>query len=142
MTAPNWKPLPGSGRLERRKRKSERAVMTKREALQQKRDEIEAYRAVRWAVFQRDGGRDRAFGQPLVFEGSDLATAAHAHHVVFRSHGGTDTTDNLVTLSNETHAMIHKPKKQILSIEGNADRTLSFTLKELETGNIIRTWES
>lgn len=136
------KPAPGSGRLERRKRKQERAVVTKREERQNRRDEIEAYRALRWAVFQRDGGRDRAFGQPLVFEGDDVKTRAHAHHIVFKSHGGTDTTDNLVNISQETHDMIHKPTRKVLIIEGNADQTLSFTLKELETGKIIRTWES
>lgn len=139
MSGPLVKPAPGSGRLERLKRRSERAVVTKREERKQKLDAIEAYRAVRWDVFQRDGGRDRAFGQPLVFEGSDIATTSHAHHVVFRSHGGTDTTDNLVTLSNETHDMIHK--LGTLTITGNADETLYFTLKDRK-GIIIRTWES
>jgi hypothetical protein len=142
MSPASPKPLPGSGRLERRQRKAARQVVTKREERQNKRDQIEAYRAIRWAVFQRDGGRDRAFGTPLVFEGSDVATTSHAHHVTFRSHGGTDTTDNLVTLSNATHDLIHKPTREVLTIDGNADGTLSFTLKNLETGNVIRTWES
>lgn len=48
-------------------------------------------------VKARDRGRCRCCGSP----GSDL------HHILYRSHGGKDTADNLVTVCRDCHRAIH-----------------------------------
>jgi hypothetical protein len=45
----------------------------------------------------------------------------HAHHVVFRSKGGKDTIDNLVTLCEECHKKVHE-NEITLKIEGRSNR--------------------
>jgi hypothetical protein len=45
-----------------------------------------------------------------------------AHHVTYRSHGGPDTLDNLVTLCIQCHEAIHQAKLVILDGDGNARR--------------------
>lgn len=36
-----------------------------------------------------------------------LAGGGEIHHIIFRSHGGKDVEDNLVTLCKDCHAMAH-----------------------------------
>lgn len=136
---PMWKPLPGSGRLERRNRKRELAVaVTKAE----KRAELQAaedWRERRLEVYTRDHGTDRSFGIALIFEGDSLTTRAQIHHILYRSHGGSDDMSNLVTLSQKAHQMIHDGE---LTVEGDANGTLTFTQKDLNTGRTVNTWES
>jgi 5-methylcytosine-specific restriction endonuclease McrA len=43
-------------------------------------------------------------------EANKAGTKLHVHHVVFRSHGGTNSPDNLVTLCESCHAKIHAHK--------------------------------
>lgn len=136
MTEPLTKPLPGSGAAERKERKRLRSVQTRKDAKKAKLDEIAAYNALRWTVFQRDGGRDRAFGTPLVFDGSNTFTASQLHHVVYRSHGGTDTTDNTITVSLATHNLIHEG---LLKVEGDPDSTVTFTLLDKQR-KVLRVW--
>ena len=58
--------------------------------------EREAIR-VRAAVRRRDGGKCRACGKP----------GFETHHIIYRSHGGRDTEDNLVTTCATCHRAIH-----------------------------------
>lgn len=134
------KPLPGSGRLERKLRKRGLAVAVTKEEKRQQDIETELWRAQRFAAYTRDHGRCRAFGTPLIFEGEALATRSHCHHVTFRSQQGGNESSNLATLSNDAHTAIHD--LGTLTCEGNADETLIFTQKNLETGAIVRRWES
>lgn len=52
----------------------------------------------------------------------------HHHHVVFRSQGGLDTTENIVTLCASCHDRIHA---RTLFVTGNADGLLTFTKERL-----------
>jgi 5-methylcytosine-specific restriction endonuclease McrA len=45
------------------------------------------------------------------------------HHIVYRSHGGTETTGNLVTLCAADHRAVHDAH---VRISGNADGELTF----------------
>lgn len=48
------------------------------------------------ACFVRDGWKCR-------YPGCKSRNNLHPHHVQFKSHGGTDTLDNLLTLCNSCH---------------------------------------
>jgi hypothetical protein len=54
----------------------------------------------RYAVFERDGWQCRA-------PGCSAYGPLHAHHIVFRAHGGSDDPDNLVTLCDFHHKALH-----------------------------------
>jgi hypothetical protein len=54
----------------------------------------------RHAVFERDGWRCRA-------PGCSAYGPLHAHHIVFRAHGGSDDPANLVTLCDFHHKALH-----------------------------------
>ena len=41
----------------------------------------------------------------------------HVHHIVFRSNGGTDTPDNLITLCEECHTKIHRGEFTIKGVK-------------------------
>src|SRR5580698_11124645 len=57
--------------------------------------------SLRQAVFQRDEWKCRRCGSR-----SNL----HPHHLTFRSHGGTHTMENLLTLCWKCHQLIHDGK--------------------------------
>lgn len=56
-----------------------------------------AYQKRRLEVYERDGGLCVLCGRQ----------GAHIHHIVFRSQGGTDDMENLVTLCGECHDHAH-----------------------------------
>ncbi|MDA3792483.1 MAG: RNA-guided endonuclease IscB [Elusimicrobia bacterium] len=51
-------------------------------------------------------------------------TKLHVHHIVFRSDGGTDTPDNLITLCTSCHDKVHDGK---IEIKGKRSRTKNAT---------------
>lgn len=54
---------------------------------------------------------------------SDKITKLHVHHIVFRSNGGTDSPNNLVTLCEACHDKLHKHKnadKESLKLQRKA----------------------
>jgi 5-methylcytosine-specific restriction endonuclease McrA len=55
-------------------------------------------------IFKRDGYRDVVDGR--VYPESQL----HVHHIKFRSKGGTNQPDNLVTISNKNHTQANHQK--------------------------------
>lgn len=55
------------------------------------------YTKVRKLVYERDGGLCVLCG----------AMATDTHHIIFRSHGGPDTLENLVCLCRECHNLAH-----------------------------------
>lgn len=90
-------------------------------------------------VFTRDKGRCRATGAVLKRHASHPLEQAQIHHVVFRSAGGGDETSNLVTLSPLAHRAVHEHR---LDITGNGDGTVMCRERDLETGRIVRVWDS
>ena len=55
---------------------------------------------------------------------SKRAVRLEAHHIVFRSHGGKDTLDNLLTLCNQCHHHLHQGKitLKVKGIHGHLDQ--------------------
>lgn len=51
------------------------------------------------------------------------APYVHHHHIVFRSQGGKDTTENLITVCTQCHADIHERR---IRVTGNANVTLKI----------------
>ena len=57
---------------------------------------------IRRQVADRDKGRCRFCG---------TAVNVQAHHIVYRSQGGKDLVDNLISLCLEHHALVHSDKR-------------------------------
>lgn len=57
--------------------------------------------SARRAVFERDGWKCRKCGNRQTLD---------PHHIIYRSHGGTDTMGNLITLCRRDHDAIHAGK--------------------------------
>lgn len=81
------------------------------------------WRVVCAKVDQRDGRMCRCCDKRSDPDATGLLTRGHRHHLVYRSAGGTDTTDNLVTLCADCHNAEHKNR---LRIDGNPDVALLF----------------
>lgn len=58
------------------------------------------YKALIIKVFERDGWKCKV---PLCKKRENL----HAHHILFRSHGGDDASYNLVTMCHDCHEALH-----------------------------------
>lgn len=64
-------------------------------------------KVVSTAVYKRDGFRCRHCND---------RNGLHPHHVVYQSHGGPDTLDNLITLCWQCHAAHHENKLEIIPV--------------------------
>lgn len=93
------------------------------EAREKEAAEEAVWRFVCKLVDQRDGKACRCCDKRSDPEATGLLKRGHRHHLVYRSAGGTDTTDNLVTLCADCHNDEHKNR---LRIEGNPDVALIF----------------
>ena len=60
----------------------------------------------------------------------------HAHHIVYRRNGGTDTLDNLITLCEECHKKLHRGELQ--TFESKLKGKKKGTLKHATQMNSIR----
>lgn len=79
-------------------------------------------------VFERDGYCCRACGAPVdTTAPKDDLSAAHPHHIVWRSKSGADTTVNVCTLCARCHAQAHGQDGARLIVAGDADHQLTFT---------------
>jgi len=58
-----------------------------------------SYESLRHEVLRRDGWRCQSCGTMFNLE---------VHHKRFRSHGGPDSEENLITLCTQCHARIHR----------------------------------
>ncbi|HET9233320.1 MAG TPA: HNH endonuclease [Candidatus Eisenbacteria bacterium] len=76
-------------------------------------------RPAEWKIFERDEWRCRA-------PGCSSRRRLEAHHVIFRSHNGSDDPKNLVTLCHAHHRRgIHEGT---LRVEGTAPHALRWRL--------------
>lgn len=91
-------------------------VLEKRD---EQREKLNALRRVHLAVDQRDGRQCRCCGR---------REKLHKHHITFRSKGGNDSTENLVTLDALCHALLHA--RQLWILGKNADKRLTFEIHE------------
>lgn len=65
-------------------------------------DELLLKSHVRGFVLNRDGGVCRGCGQ--------YVEAPHVHHIIYRSQGGKDLPENLISLDWQCHARVHSNK--------------------------------
>ena len=79
-------------------------------------DESALPAAVSTAVFERDGWR-------CAFSGCSMRKALDGHHIVFRSRGGGDEPENLVSLCRMHHDLVHRG---ICSVTGRVGEDLKF----------------
>jgi 5-methylcytosine-specific restriction endonuclease McrA len=128
-----------SSALDREQAKYDRKLARKREKDRVERLERERQAAIREQRFVMDKGRCRAYDVPLSLVTKNPRERAHCHHVIFRSAGGSDELHNRVTLSPKAHEQIHDHK---LDIFGEPNSTLTFELKNPETGQVLERWES
>ena len=80
------------------------------------------YRTLCKAILQRDGYRCRSCG---------MRSGLNCHHVVFRSQGGEDTTENILVLCSACHDGIHKDVKYgqyglVIVLPANANAEVVF----------------
>ena len=84
-----------------------------------RKDAEEAHRRkVYAAVDKRDGRACRLCGRKTNPEATGLLDRGHRHHLQYRSKGGMDTTDNLITLCAACHAGVHDGR---IRMDGDAD---------------------
>jgi 5-methylcytosine-specific restriction endonuclease McrA len=65
----------------------------------------EDYRELHQQILRRDGWRCQLCGSMQNLE---------VHHMRFRSHGGDDSEQNLITLCAECHARVHQTRTAIV----------------------------
>jgi len=76
------------------------------------RGDMYGYQNLKQYVLTRDGYTCRSCAS------NKKNTKLHVHHIVFRSNGGTDTKNNLITLCESCHDKLHKKKNaQKLSLK-------------------------
>lgn len=138
-----------SSSLRRASAKWKKRVAAKRTKDDKARAAKLAWDTKRKSIYDRERGKCRAFGWPTVFilgpasKRGDPKFYAHCHHLVFRSALGDDSSGNLISISWEAHDMIHgKHARYAMDAEGNGNGIVRFTLKEAETGKVLKTWTS
>jgi 5-methylcytosine-specific restriction endonuclease McrA len=133
------KPCRGDFRAELQRRKKERqrekAKATRRLKLAHRATML----ALRAACYHRDHGRCRCCGAGLVLESENLRVRMQTHHIIYRSAGGADELGNCISLCFDCHRQEHGHE---LDITGDANGTLIIVERNLETGRIVRQWES
>ncbi len=102
-------------------------------------DAIAAFQVVRERAYRRDGGCCRVLGIPLKLHSDNPFLVAHAHHVIYRSAGGTDDLDNILTVSLDAHRMEHEHK---IDISGHANGVITIATMQPETGKVLSVRES
>lgn len=100
-------------------------VLEKRDTAREK---LAVLRRVYLAVDLRDDRKCRCCGR---------RDALHKHHITFRSKGGNDTTENLVTLDAVCHALLHA--RQLWILGKNADKRLTFEIHESAVVDVFGT---
>ena len=97
------------------------------ESKDDKRREAETnWRKVCRLVDVRDGYRCRVCG---VATSCYISGEGHHHHIVYRSRGGLDVSSNILRLCRACHSAEHAKK---LAIEGDADKALTFSLRDAD----------
>lgn len=126
-------------KLDRDVAKHQRGVI--RRSAKRAADKVEADESAtrRRAIFKRDGGRCRATRRRLKLMSDNPMAVGHVHHIVFKSAGGDDSTRNLILIAPEVHEAIHQHR---MDCEGNADVSVMFRKRNLETGKVTDEWHS
>lgn len=80
------------------------------------------YKLLCYAIHTRDGWKCRV---------CKTRNSLHAHHIIYRSHGGDDVSENLITLCNNCHEAVHARFLVIYAPDGlevavNANKQVRF----------------
>jgi 5-methylcytosine-specific restriction endonuclease McrA len=75
------------------------------------------YRQATAFVRKRDGGTCRVCRKP----------GSQAHHIVYRSHGGTDEPSNLILTCHECHRLIHAHVVLVSYDQKHPAKSITFT---------------
>jgi 5-methylcytosine-specific restriction endonuclease McrA len=132
------KPCKGDFRAELQQRKKERKREKARAALRVKLAHRAAMLALRTACYHRDHGRCRCCGRDVVLESENLSVRAHMHHIQYRSAGGADVLENVITLCWRCHQKEHGHEFDITG----TGAAVTIQERNLETGRLGRQWES
>ncbi len=134
------KPEKGSGRDARRLRAAERRAEQSRIDKAAERQKAQAWAAMRRYIYLRDERKCRATRRPVLLSTDGLMKLGHVHHLIYRSHGGPDTPENLLLLSAYAHQKVHDG---LLEISGDPNGVVTFTEFEYKGGtrNVLRVWE-
>lgn len=116
-------------------RKQERAKQ--RKAIQ--RQESADWTVIRKAIYARDHGCCRVCGREVKVLSENPLLQSHCHHIMYRSAGGGDHSDNLVNLCAVCHSQEHA---HVINISGHGDGVIAIVKINLETGRTVRAWES
>ena len=132
-------PLLKPSRLDRQVDKYEKRMAKAKAKKAEDRQAAVVFSENRRQAYKRDNGLCRVFGVGVKLTSANPLEVGHAHHVRFRSAGGDDSLGNLATVSARAHDLIHR---HVLDVTGDANGTLSITQRHLETGRIVRQWDS
>lgn len=136
-------PIPKPSRLKPKAAKYERTVERRKDKAREDAAIEREAKKVRDQVWARDKARCRAYGVPLKRVSDNPLVLGQVDHLHARSLGGPDETENEVLLSPIAHERKHLRYDAVgLRIEGNADETLTLTEFDLETGAVLRVWDS
>lgn len=111
-------PILKSSPLARQVRKWERQIVRDKEKTARERKADREWRGISQAVQQRDGGKCRVC-KVHTFWGGNPALIGQAHHILYRSAGGTDDLKNLIWLCGGCHEKEHLHQ---IEITGTATR--------------------
>lgn len=84
-----------------------------KERRQKSTDKKAALRAFQEAVLKLDKNKCR---NPRCSSDPHWKKVVHAHHIVYRSHGGANDPTNGITLCVECHNLVHKRKAEMVVI--------------------------
>ena len=142
MGAPAYIPKPS--KFQRDAAKWERGRARDKAKRAEELAEKKAWDALTLDAYNRDHGCSRLSWRPLEYRTQNPFTVADPHHIKWRSAGGLDVLENIVTISREEHDMIHMRGnyKFRIEVEGNANKTLTCRKFSMETGRLVREWES
>lgn len=139
MPAPLLKP----SKLARQIRQRDTRMVKAKARTAKERAAAKAWTVRRKEAYDRDRGCSRYSVTPLYLYHPDVEQVAQINHIRFRSAQGSDDLSNLVTLTPEEHEMVHaRHPKYVLDITGDANVCVTFTVKLLETGQVVHILES
>ena len=131
----SFKPSRFSRDVAKHERKELRAKVR---AAEDRRESAE-WTAISKAIYVRDHGCCRVCGRETKRLSENPLLRAQCHHIVYRSAGGGDHSDNLINVCGVCHDQEHA---HVIQITGHGDGVVSIIKTNLETGRVVRAWES
>lgn len=92
------------------------------------------WRSMTEKIYRMDGGRCGYFGC--------TSEPSEAHHIIFRSQGGEDTPDNLISLCRKHHEMVHNGVTQYGKRYSGKDVMTSILTTIRASGRIKFRWNA